>query len=52
MMRISTSPAAYAAIAATLPGSVNVEPNRAPYGYSVWLEPALYWPRRLFPGFF
>ena len=30
MIRISISPAAYAAIAATLPGFVGVEPQRAP----------------------
>jgi hypothetical protein len=36
------SPAAYAAIAATLPGSVGVEPQRSPNGdYRVWLEPTI-----------
>jgi hypothetical protein len=34
--------AAYAAIAATLPGNVGVERERAPNGdYFVWLEPAV-----------
>jgi hypothetical protein len=39
MIRIAITPAAYAAIAATLPGSVGVEPQRAPNG--VWLDPAV-----------
>jgi hypothetical protein len=42
MIRISISPAAYAAIAAALPGSVGVEPQRSPNGdYWVWLEPTI-----------
>ena len=42
MIRISISAAAYAAIAATLPGSVGVEPQRASNGdYFVWLDPAV-----------
>jgi hypothetical protein len=42
MIRIAISPAAHAAIAATLPGSVAVEPQRAPNGdYLVWLDPAV-----------
>ena len=42
MIRIAITPAAYAAIAATLPGSVGVEPQRAPNGdYFVWLDPAV-----------
>jgi hypothetical protein len=42
MIRLAISPAAYAAIAATLPGSVGVEPHRAPNGdYFVWLDPAV-----------
>ena len=42
MIRIAISPAAYAAIAATLPGSVGVEPQRAPNGdYFIWLDPAV-----------
>jgi hypothetical protein len=42
MIRIGISPAAYAAIASTLPGSVGVEPGRAPNGdYFVWLDPAV-----------
>ncbi|HZZ21515.1 MAG TPA: hypothetical protein VFE60_02570 [Roseiarcus sp.] len=32
MIRLAISPAAYAAIASTLPGSVGVEPQRAPNG--------------------
>jgi hypothetical protein len=40
MIRIAITPAAYAAIAATLPGSVGVEAQRAPNGdYWVWLYP-------------
>jgi hypothetical protein len=40
MIRIAISPAAYAAIAATLPSNVGVEQNRAPNGdHYVWLEP-------------
>jgi hypothetical protein len=42
MIHISISAAAYAAIAATLPGRVGVEPERAPNGdYFVWLDPAV-----------
>ena len=42
MIRIAITPAAYAAIAATLPGSVGVEPQRAPNGdYFIWLDPAV-----------
>jgi len=42
MIRIAISPAAYAAISATLAGSVGVEPQHAPYGdYLVWLDPAV-----------
>ena len=42
MIRISITPAVYAAIAATLPGNVGVERERAPNGdYFVWLDPGL-----------
>ena len=42
MIRIAISPAAYAAIIGTLPGKVNVEPQRAPNGdYRVWLDRAV-----------
>ena len=42
MIRIAINPAAFAAIAATLPGSVGVEPQRAPNGdYFIWLDPAV-----------
>ena len=42
VIRLAISPAAYAAIAATLPGSVGVEPQRAPNGdYFIWLDPAV-----------
>jgi hypothetical protein len=42
MIRIALTPAAYAAIAATLPGTVGVEPQRAPNAdYFVWLDPAV-----------
>jgi hypothetical protein len=42
MIRIAITPAAYAAIASTLPGSVGVEPHRAPNGdYFGWLDPAV-----------
>ena len=42
MIRLAISPAACAAIAATSPGSVGVEPRRAPDGdYFVWLDPAV-----------
>ncbi len=42
MIRISISPAAYAAIAPTLPGGVGVEAQRARNGdYFVWLDPAV-----------
>ena len=40
MIRIAITPAAYEAIAATLPGNVGVEPRRASNGdYLLWLEP-------------
>jgi len=40
MIRIAITPAAYAAIASTLPSSVGVEPQRAPNGdFHIWLEP-------------
>jgi hypothetical protein len=40
MIRITITPAAYAAIAATLPSSVGVEKQRSPNGhYYIWLEP-------------
>jgi hypothetical protein len=40
MIRIATSSAPYAVIAATLPSSVGVEQNRAPNGdCSIWLDP-------------
>ena len=40
MIRISITPAAYLAIAATLPGNVGVERERAPNGdYLVRLDP-------------
>ena len=43
MIRIAVSPAAYAAIAAALPGTnVRVDPQRAPNGdYRVWLDGAV-----------
>jgi hypothetical protein len=42
MIRIAISPAAYAAIASTLPGNVKVNPQRAPNGdYRVWLDRAV-----------
>jgi hypothetical protein len=42
MIRIAISSAADAAIAATLPGNVGVEPGRAPNGdYFVLLDPAV-----------
>jgi hypothetical protein len=42
VIRIAITPATYAAIAATLPGSVGVEPQRAPNGDCfVWLDPRL-----------
>ena len=42
MIRLAISAAAYAAIAATLPGSVGVEAQRAPNGdYFIWLNPAV-----------
>jgi hypothetical protein len=42
MLRIAISPAAYAAIAATMPGSVGAEPERAPSGdYRNWLDPGV-----------
>ena len=41
-MGIVISPAAYAAVATALGGSVGVKPERAPNGdYLVWLEPAV-----------
>jgi hypothetical protein len=40
MIRLSITPAAFEAIAATLPSSVGVEQNRAPNGdYFIWLDP-------------
>jgi hypothetical protein len=40
MLRITITPAAFEAIAATLPSSVGVEQNRAPNGdYFIWLDP-------------
>ena len=40
MIRISITPAAFQAIAATLPSSVGVEQNCAPNGdYFIWLDP-------------
>jgi hypothetical protein len=42
MIRIAITPAAYAAIAATLPGSVGVEPGRAPNGdFLIRFDPAV-----------
>jgi hypothetical protein len=42
VIRIAITRAAYAAIAATLPGSVGVERQRAPNGdYFIWLAPAV-----------
>lgn len=42
MIRIAIAPAAYAAIAAALPGNVDVELQRAPHGdYFIWLDPAV-----------
>jgi hypothetical protein len=42
MIRVAISPAAYAAIAATLPSSVGVEEKRAPNGdYFIWLDGAV-----------
>lgn len=39
MIRITISPTAYAAIAATLPSSVGVEQNCAPNGdYYIWVD--------------
>ena len=39
MIRLQISPAAFAAIVATLPGNVNVENKRAPNGnYLIWLD--------------
>ncbi len=41
MIRLTITPAAFEAIAATLPGSVNVENQRAPNGdVYVWLDHA------------
>jgi hypothetical protein len=41
MVRLQISADAFAAIAETLPGNVNVENQRAPNGdYFVWLDPA------------
>jgi hypothetical protein len=40
VIRLAITPTAYAAIAATLPDNVGVEPARAPNGdYLIWLEP-------------
>lgn len=40
MLRITITPAAYEAIAATLPSNMGVEQNRAPNGdYFIWLDP-------------
>ena len=40
MIRIAISPAAYEAIAATLPSNVGIGHERAPNGdYFIWLEP-------------
>ena len=40
MIRITITPAAFEAIAATLPSSVGVQQERAPNGdHYVWLEP-------------
>jgi hypothetical protein len=40
MIRITITPAAFEAIAATLPSSVGVEQKRAPKGdYFIWLDP-------------
>jgi hypothetical protein len=46
MVRISITPAAYAAIAATLAlGTVAVEPERAQDGsVHIWLDPGKVWP--------
>ena len=40
VIRLTITPVAYAAIAATLPSSAGVEQQRAPNGdYHIWLEP-------------
>jgi hypothetical protein len=40
VISISITPAAFEAIAATLPSNVGVEQNRAPNGdYFIWLDP-------------
>ena len=42
MIRLTITPAAFEAIAATLPGSVHFDNECAPNGdYLIWLEPAV-----------